>query len=229
MAYRLRLGVLVSGRGSNLEAILGAIAAGRLAAEVRLVVSDRADAPAVVRARAAGVPVCLLDPGSQRARLDARAETALLEVLREHEVELIVLAGFMRILSDHVLDAHAGAIINIHPSLLPAFPGLDAQGQALEHGVKVAGCTVHFVDPGAVDGGAIIAQRVVPVLRGDTRDRLAERILGVEHELLVEVLGWFAARRVTREGRQVWVADRNLGGEPGSGIQAAGRPRGNSR
>jgi phosphoribosylglycinamide formyltransferase-1 len=226
MAPRLRLGVLVSGRGSNLEAILGAIAAGRLAAEVRLVVSDRADAPAVARARAAGVPVALLDPGTQRARLDARAETALLDALREHDVALVVLAGFMRILSDRVLDTLAGAIINIHPSLLPAFPGLDAQRQALEHGVKVAGCSVHFVDRGAVDGGAIIAQRAVPVHRGDTRDQLAERILAAEHELLVEVLGWFAEGRVERKGRQVWIADRTLGGEPRSGIQAAGTAAG---
>jgi phosphoribosylglycinamide formyltransferase-1 len=220
MAAQLRLGVLVSGRGSNLEAILDAIAAGRLLAEVRVVVSDRADAQAVARARAAGVPVAILDPGAHRARLDARAETELVQVLRAHDVALVVLAGFMRILSERVLDSYAGAMINIHPSLLPAFPGLDAQRQALEYGVKVAGCTVHFVDPGAVDGGAIIAQRAVPVLPDDTRDQLADRILGAEHELLVEVLGWFAAGRVRRDGRRVWVQDRVAGA--GSGIPAAG-------
>src|SRR4029453_6244244 len=152
MASRLRLGVLVSGRGSNLEAILGAIAAGRLAAEARVVVSDRADAPAVTRARDAQVPVVILDPGPRPARLDARAETQLLDALRAHQVELVVLAGFMRILFTAVLEAFAGPMINIHPSLLPAFPGLDAQRQALDYGAQVSGCTVHFIDPGVVDG-----------------------------------------------------------------------------
>ena len=226
MASRLRLGVLVSGRGSNLEAILGAIAAGRLAAEARVVVSDRADAPAVALARAAQVPVVILDAGPKPARLDAHAEQQLLEALRAHQVELVVLAGFMRILSTAVLEAVAGSIINIHPSLLPAFPGLDAPRQALDYGVQVSGCTVHFVDPGAVDGGAIIAQRAVPVHAGDTRDQLAERILAEEHRLLVEVLGWFAARQVERRGRRVWISDRAREGGSGSGMQAAGTAAG---
>jgi phosphoribosylglycinamide formyltransferase 1 len=226
MAPRLRLGVLVSGRGSNLEAILGAIAADRLAAEVRVVVSDRADAPALARARAQGVTVTVIDPGPHRARLDAAAEGALLATLRQHDVGLVVLAGFMRIVSDRILQAYSGAIINIHPSLLPAFPGLDAQGQALEHGVHVTGCTVHYVEPGAVDSGTIIAQRAVPVLPGDTRDRLADRILGEEHRLLVEVLGWFAADRVRRDGRRVWIVDPPPSHE--GGIAAAGTAVGES-
>ena len=226
MAPRLRLGVLVSGRGSNLEAILDAIASGRLMAEVRVVVSDRADAPAVTRARTAHIPVVLLEPGPKPARLDAQAEQQLLAALRTHEVELVVLAGFMRILSTAVLEASAFAMINIHPSLLPAFPGLDAQRQALDYGVQVSGCTVHFVDPGAVDGGAIIAQRAVPVHPGDTRDQLAERILGEEHRLLVEVLSWFAERRVERQGRQVVIRERTRGGGSGNGMQAAGMAAG---
>ncbi|HWN82888.1 MAG TPA: phosphoribosylglycinamide formyltransferase [Candidatus Udaeobacter sp.] len=216
--------MLVSGRGSNLEAILGAIAAGRLAAETRVVVSDRADAPALTRARAAGVPVVILDPGSRPARLDARADQQLLEALRAHQVELVVLAGFMRILSTAVLEAVASPMINIHPSLLPAFPGLDAPRQALDYGAQVTGCTVHFVDPGAVDGGAIIAQRAVPVHAGDTRDQLADRILQEEHRLLVDVLGWFAARRVVRTGRRVHIRDQ--AGGSGSGMQAAGAAAG---
>ncbi len=206
MEARLRLGVLASGRGSNLQAILDVIERGELAAEVRVVVSDRPDAEALARARRHGVEAVVLDPGRFRTRLDDAAEETLVGILRQREVELVVLAGFMRVLHDTFLGAFAGAIINIHPSLLPAFPGLDAQGQALEYGVKVAGCTVHFVDPGGVDGGAIIKQRAVPVLPGDTRDILAERILVAEHQLLVDVIGDFAARRVRREGRRVWIA-----------------------
>ncbi len=158
MADPLRLGILVSGRGSNLQAILAAISAQRLRAEVRVVVSDRAGAPALAHAEAARVPVVVLDPGTAGPRLTVDAEAELVEVLQSRGVELVVLAGFMRILRPVTIAAFPDAIINIHPSLLPAFPGLDAQRQALEHGVKVTGCTVHFVEAGAVDGGAIIAQ-----------------------------------------------------------------------
>ncbi len=203
--HQLRLGVLVSGRGSNLQSILDAVASGRLAAELRVVVSDRPDAEALGRARGAGVPAVVVDPGGYRTRLDEKAEAELVRVLREHGVELVVLAGFMRVLHEPFLDAFPEAVINIHPSLLPAFPGLDAQRQALESGVKVTGCTVHFVDSD-VDQGPIIAQRTVPVLDGDTRDALADRILIEEHRLLVEVIGHFAAGRVRRAGRQVWIA-----------------------
>jgi phosphoribosylglycinamide formyltransferase 1 len=205
MTHPLRLGILVSGRGSNLQAILAAIAAQRLRAEVRVVVSDRADAPALAHAQAARVPTAMLD-AADGPRLTAAAEAELVRILKSYDVELVVLAGFMRILRPAALAAFPDAIINIHPSLLPAFPGLDAQRQALEHGVKVTGCTVHFVDAGVVDGGAIIAQAPVPVAAGDTRDTLAERILAEEHRLLVEVLGWFAARSVRRAGRSVWTA-----------------------
>lgn len=204
--HPLRLGVLVSGRGSNLQSILDAIAAGRLAAVAQVVVSDREDAGALERARRAGVPALAIDPGRYRTRLDDAAEAEIVRILRAHQVELVVLAGFMRVLHAAVLEAFSGAIINIHPSLLPAFPGIDAQRQALEYGVKVTGCTVHFVDD-AVDQGPIIGQRAVPVLPNDTRDQLAERILAEEHRLLVDVLGHLAAGGVEREGRRVWIGD----------------------
>lgn len=206
MSERLRLGVLASGRGSNLQAILDAIARGELAADLRVVVSDQPDAEALARARSRGVETVVLPPGRFRTRLEDAAEAELVRILRTRDVELVVLAGFMRVLHDTFLGAFADAIINIHPSLLPAFPGLDAQRQALDFGVKIAGCTVHFVDPGGVDQGAIIGQRAVPVFPEDTRDLLATRILAEEHRLLVEVIGHFAARRVRREGRRVWIA-----------------------
>jgi phosphoribosylglycinamide formyltransferase-1 len=205
MSHPLRIGVLASGRGSNLQSILDAVASGRLAAEVRVVVSDQANAAALGRARNAGVPAMVVSPGSYRTRLDQAAEAEIVRILRAHDVELVVLAGFLRVLHAPLLEAFPQAIINIHPSLLPAFPGLDAQRQALEHGVKVTGCTVHFVDAG-VDQGPIIGQRTVPVLDGDTRDSLADRILVEEHRLLVEVLDHFAAGRVERSGRQVKIA-----------------------
>ena len=205
LGHPLRLGVLASGRGSNLQSILDAVASGRLAAQVRVVVSDQADAEALVRARRAGVPAVAVSTGGLRTRLEAATEAEVVRVLRAHEVELVVLAGFMRVLHAPLLEAFPDAIINIHPSLLPAFPGLDAQRQALEHGVKITGCTVHFVDAG-VDQGPIIGQRPVPIVDGDTRDSLADRILIEEHHLLVEVLDHFAAGRVRRAGRRVRIA-----------------------
>ncbi len=224
MSHRLRLGVLVSGRGSNLQAILDAIAHGRLAAEVGVVASDRAEAEALGRARRAGVPAVVVEPGRYRTRLEEGAEAELVRILRAHGVELVVLAGFMRVIHAPLLDAFPGAVINIHPSLLPAFPGLDAQRQALEHGVKVTGCTVHFVDA-AVDAGPIIGQRPVTVLAGDTREALADRILAEEHRLLVEVLGHFAAGRVRRSGRRAWVEGGAIEGEAieGGAPAAAGQ------
>jgi len=205
LGHPLRLGVLASGRGSNLQSILDAVASGRLAAQVRVVVSDQADAEALVRARRAGVPAVAVSTDGLRTRLEAATEAEVVRVLRAHEVELVVLAGFMRVLHAPLLEAFPDAIINIHPSLLPAFPGLDAQRQALEHGVKITGCTVHFVDAG-VDQGPIIGQRPVPIVDGDTRDSLADRILIEEHHLLVEVLDHFAAGRVRRAGRRVRIA-----------------------
>ncbi len=185
----LRLGVLVSGRGSNLAAVLDEIAAGRLAAEVRVVISDHPAAPALERAAQAGVPAVAVERRNFPDR--AAFEKALAAELRQHEVELVVLAGFMRVLGKIFVDEFSSRVINIHPSLLPAFPGLQAQKQALDYGVKIAGCTVHFVNE-IMDGGRIIAQTAVPVLPEDTEETLSARILAEEHRLLPQVIGWLA-------------------------------------
>jgi phosphoribosylglycinamide formyltransferase-1 len=192
-AAPLDLGVLISGRGSNLQAILDAIAAGSLAAKVRVVISNRPDAQGLERAKQAGVPTLVIPHGAypDRASFDA----ALALALREAGARFVVLAGFMRLLSPVLLDAFPHSVINIHPSLLPAFPGVDAQAQALAYGVKITGCTVHLVDAGT-DTGPILAQTAVPVLEGDTRDALAERILVEEHTTLLRVLRWIAEDRL---------------------------------
>lgn len=189
----LNLGVLVSGSGSNLQAILDAIAEGRLDARVRVVISNKAGVLALDRAARANVPtkVLLHREFPDRESFDA----ALVEVLREAGVDLVVLAGFMRLVTPRFLDAFPGRIINIHPSLLPAFPGIDSQKQAFDYGVKITGCTVHFVDRGT-DTGPIIAQAAVPVLDGDDAETLRLRILEQEHRLLVSAIGWFAEGRV---------------------------------
>jgi phosphoribosylglycinamide formyltransferase-1 len=189
----LALGVLISGRGSNLAAILDACASGGLDAAVRLVVSNRPDAPGLGHARAAGVPARVLDPKLHGSR--AAYDAALADALSEAGVAWVVLAGFMRILTRAFLDRFEGRIVNIHPSLLPAFPGLEAQRQALAHGVCVTGCTVHLVDEG-VDSGPILAQAVVPVRQDDTTESLSERVLVREHELLVRTLRWIAEGRL---------------------------------
>ena len=191
----LDLGVLISGRGSNLQAILDAIAGGSLDARVRIVISNRAGAPGLLRAERAGVPARVIPHRSypDREGFDA----ALVAALREAGAEWVVLAGFMRLLTPVFLEAFPGRIINIHPSLLPAFPGVDAQQQALDYGVRITGCTVHLVDAGT-DTGRILAQAAVPVLDGDDRDTLSERILGFEHALLVEVLARIAEGREPR-------------------------------
>ena len=179
------LGVLVSGRGSNLQAILDAIAAGRLDARVMAVVSDKVDAPALRRAQENKIPALTVE---RKAFSNQEAfERAIVDTLKKHEVELVVLAGFMRVLGSTFIREFSGRIVNIHPSLLPSFPGLHAQRQALTHGVKVSGCTVHYVDE-TLDGGPIIAQIAVPVLPGDTEETLSERILKEEHRLLPETI-----------------------------------------
>ncbi len=189
----LRLGVLVSGAGSNLQAILDAIAAGSLAARVQVVVSNRADVQALERARLANVPALTI-PHQDFASREA-FDQALVGALREAEVEWLVLAGFMRVLTPVLLSAFPGRIINIHPSLLPAFPGVAAAKQALDYGVKITGCTVHFVDQG-IDSGKIIAQRAVAVEAADDLVSLGQRIHNAEHELFVSVLRDIAAGRV---------------------------------
>jgi phosphoribosylglycinamide formyltransferase 1 len=189
----LELGVLVSGTGSNLQAILDAIAAGTLNARVKVVISNRPGVQALERARAAGVRALTIPHKDFPSR--EAFDRALVSALREAEVSWVVLAGFMRVLTPEFLAAYPGRIINIHPALLPAFPGVDAAKQALEYGVKITGCTVHFVDAG-VDSGRIIAQRAVAVAVGDDLATLAARIHDAEHELFVAVLRDIAAGRV---------------------------------
>lgn len=189
----LQLAVLVSGSGTNLQAVLDAVESGRLDARVRLVVSNRPDVLALERAERAGVPTRCL-PHQQFPSRES-FDQALVGLLKEAGVEWIVLAGFMRMLTPVFLRAFDGRIVNIHPSLLPAFPGTRAQEQALHYGVKVTGCTVHFVDEG-VDTGPIIGQRAVSVLDGDSVESLTQRILAEEHALLVDVLCAISQDRV---------------------------------
>ncbi len=189
----LKLGILVSGGGTNLQAILDATASGKLDAEPRIVVSNRSDAYALVRARAAGVETAIIRHRDYPSR-EAFDET-LVNTLRQAEVEWVVLAGFMRVLTPVFLHAFAERIVNIHPSLLPAFPGVNAQRQALEYGAKIAGCTVHFVEQ-QVDAGPIIGQRAVVVREDDTEELLSQRILEQEHELLIDCLTAIAEDRV---------------------------------
>jgi phosphoribosylglycinamide formyltransferase 1 len=180
-----RLGVLVSGRGSNLQAIIDAIATGRLDATIAVVIANRADAQGLARAAAAGIPTVVREHRGYPTR-DAY-DTALVADLRRHDVGLVCLAGFMRLLSPTFIAAFPDAVLNVHPSLLPAFPGVDAQAQALAHGVKVAGCTVHFVTAD-LDAGPIIRQAAVPVLPGDTEETLSARILVEEHRIYPEAI-----------------------------------------
>lgn len=196
----MKIGVLVSGVGTNLQALLDAQARGELApAQIAVVVSNKRDAPALARATAAGVPAEIVE----HVGLDRVAfENRLLHVLTRYHVEAIVLAGFMRVLTAHFVDRFALSIINTHPSLLPAFPGLDAPAQAIAHGVKLSGVTVHFVDT-SVDGGPIIAQTAVPVADDDDAKTLHARIQLEEHRLLPRVVQRLAAGRLSCQGRIV--------------------------
>ena len=197
-----RIGVLGSGKGSNFVAIADACAAGTVPAEVALVVSDVAEAGILARARERSIPARFMPPGKFRTRLDEDAERAYVAALQTAEVDLVVLAGFMRVLKDGFLRAFAGSIVNIHPSLLPSFPGLAAWQQALAHGVRVTGCTVHFVDAG-VDSGPIIGQQTVPVLDDDTPETLHQRIQAAEHALYPQCVAAIARGEITVRGRRV--------------------------
>ncbi len=187
---KLALGILGSGAGSNCRAILEQIRAGKLEAEARLVVADTFDAGILDVARDYGVPNIYLPPGKFRTRLEPNVEMELVRSLQEVGVELVVLAGFMRVLKEPMLAAFPRRIINIHPSLLPKFPGIESWKQALEAGEKITGCSVHFVDAG-IDSGEIIAQQKVPVLPGDTPESLHARIQIAEHALYPEVIAQF--------------------------------------
>lgn len=196
----LRLAVLASGRGSNLQAIIDAIEQGRVWAVLAVVISNKAEAPALEWARKHGAPALFLDPKATPGR-DAY-DAVILEQLQKHDVGLVALAGYMKIVTRVLLDAYADRIMNIHPSLLPSFPGLKAQQQTLDWGAKVSGCTVHFVEEG-VDMGPIIRQAAVPVLEGDTVASLEARILVEEHRIYPEAIQLFAEGRLTVEGRRV--------------------------
>src|SRR6201996_6463395 len=194
-----RLGILLSGRGSNFLAIAKAIESGKLnGAEIAVVVSNIAEAPGLGRAEAMGLPTALfVSKGRKRAEHDADVTACL----REHGVDLVILAGYMRLLSPEFITAFRDRILNIHPSLLPAFPGLDAQEQAFEYGCKVAGCTVHFVDE-ELDHGVIVVQRAIPVLENDNAHTLAERILAEEHIAYSEAIARVASGEYEMRGRR---------------------------
>ncbi|ABA88541.1 phosphoribosylglycinamide formyltransferase, folate-dependent [Syntrophotalea carbinolica DSM 2380] len=200
MSKKLRLGILASGGGTNLQAIIDQCLAGSVSAEVAVVLSNKPQAGALERARRAGIPVAVVE---HRTHPDREAfDQAMVEVLKKSGVELVVLAGFMRILTPVFLEAFPQRIMNIHPALLPAFPGIHAQRQALDYGVRIAGCTVHFVDPG-VDSGPIIIQAAVPVRDDDNETTLSRRILEQEHRIYPQAIRLFAEGRLRIEGRRV--------------------------
>lgn len=200
----LRVAVLASGRGSNLQAIINTIEAGRLDAKIVAVLSNKKDAVALERARKHGLTDMFVDPKPFVGRPDSREayDRTLLEILQQHEVELVLLAGYMKIVTTVLVTAYANRMMNIHPSLLPSFPGLDVQKKAIDWGCKLAGCTVHFVTEG-VDEGPIIVQAAVPILAEDTSDTLAARILAQEHIIYPRAVQLFAEGRLRVDGRRV--------------------------
>lgn len=202
MNSTFRIGVLGSGKGSNFAAIAAAIASGKISAEVAMVVSDVENAGILAHARERRLPAQFIPPGKFRTKLDEDAENAFIASLQKAGVDLVVLAGFMRVLKGAFLKAFEGRIVNIHPSLLPSFPGLEGWKQALDHGVKVTGCTVHFVDAG-LDAGPIIGQQTVAVLDEDTAESLHQRIHQAEHELYPCCLAALARREISVAGRRV--------------------------
>jgi phosphoribosylglycinamide formyltransferase-1 len=197
-----RIGVLGSGKGSNFVAIADAISSGEIPTQVALVLSDVENSGILAHARERNIPARFIPPGKFRTKLDEEAERAVVDALRAARVNLVVLAGFMRVLKGDFLRAFEGRIVNIHPSLLPSFPGLEAWKQALDHGVKFTGCTVHFVDAG-VDSGAIIGQQTVPVLDDDTPESLHQRIHAAEHELYPRCVAAIARGKISIQGRRV--------------------------
>lgn len=210
MERAVRVGVLASGRGSNFEALWRAAQRQELQARVVCLVSDRPDAACLKRAAEWDLPRLCLETRSSKARLPREQEEEIVTYLRQHDVDLVCLAGFMRIIGKTVLEAFPGAILNIHPSLLPSFPGLAAQQQAMEHGVKVAGCSVHFVDAG-VDSGPIIAQAAVEVQEEDTPETLAARILEREHVIYPQAVRLWAMGCLQIQGRRVHIVPPGCG------------------
>ncbi|MBL8074656.1 MAG: phosphoribosylglycinamide formyltransferase [Nitrospira sp.] len=210
----MRVAVLASGRGSNLQAIIDAIEAGQIQARIVAVISNKKDAIALERARKHGLKDLFVDPKLFAGRPDSREayDRALLEVLQEHNVELVLLAGYMKIVTAVLVNAYVNRMMNIHPSLLPSFPGLDVQKKAIDWGCKLAGCTVHFVTEG-VDEGPIIIQAAVPVLDADSSETLAARILVQEHRIYPRAVQLFADGRLRVDGRRVFVDNVKPDGE----------------
>jgi phosphoribosylglycinamide formyltransferase 1 len=204
MDKSLKLGVLISGSGSNLQSIIDNIEKGTLKATIKIVISNKSDAFGVTRAKKHGLPVAVLKHEDFTSREDF--DTELIRILKNNEIDLVVLAGFMRILSPAFLRAFPHKVINIHPALLPSFPGTHGPKDAFEYGVKFSGCTVHFVDEG-VDTGPIIIQSVVPVFQDDTRDTLAARILKEEHRIYPQAIHFFAEDKIVITGRRVQIKD----------------------
>jgi len=198
----INIGVLVSGRGTNLQAIIEAIEEGKIAGEIKVVMSDNPDAYALKRAQQYHIDTRYVDFKEFKNREDYDKE--IVECLKEKDVDLVVLAGYMRILSSYFIKMYKNRIMNIHPALLPSFPGLYAQKQAVEHGVKVSGCTVHFVDEG-VDSGPIILQKAVEVKDNDTEESLAERILKEEHQIYPQAIQLFSQGRLVIKGKRVFI------------------------
>ena len=206
-----KIGVLCSGRGSNLASIIEAIERGEIRAEIAVVIADKADAYALERAREKGIPAVAVIYRDYAERADF--ERALLTELHTHGVTLVVLAGFMRILSPVFVHAYTGRILNIHPALLPSFPGAHAHRDVLAYGVKVSGCTVHFVDEG-MDSGPIILQASVPVQEGDTEETLAARVLAQEHRIFPEAIKLYVEGRLRTDGRKVHILSAAEGESP---------------
>jgi len=198
----LKLAIFGSGSGTNCQAIIDAVEAGTLDAEIKCILSDVEDAVILERARKHGIPAIFFNCAPFRTKLDGEAEQNVLRILKDHDVNFIALAGFMRILKSALLTAYAGRIVNIHPSLLPSFPGLDGGKQAFEYGVKFTGCTVHFVDAG-VDTGAIINQKIITVEDDDSLESMMEKLHAQEHIAYPEALQWIAEGRIKLEGRRI--------------------------
>jgi phosphoribosylglycinamide formyltransferase-1 len=202
---KTKIAILISGRGSNMLALADAVHEGRVPqTEIAIVVSDQANAAGLAHAQSRNLKTVVVE---RRGRSRDEHDRELVAVLQERQIDFVCLAGYMRLLSPFFLSAYQNRILNIHPSLLPAFPGLDAQKQALEHGVKFSGCSVHFVDQ-TLDGGPIIAQRIVEVLDEDTEETLAARILEQEHKLYAEALAIVASRKYEIVGRRVVLKQR---------------------
>lgn len=200
----LHLAVFGSGSGSNCQSLIDAIDAGKLDAQIELIIADKKGAPILERARRHNIPAIHLDCAPFKSKLDGEAQERAIQLLHQHNVDTIVLAGFMRIIKPGLLEAFPYRVINIHPALLPAFPGLHAWQQALAYGAKVAGCTVHFVDSG-IDSGPIISQKTVPVRDNDTPASLHARIQEQEHIAYPEALQWLAENRITIVERRVLI------------------------